>query len=112
MSDVTAPDSAWTYTAGVKSSVPALSRRHFLRGGLALAGLGLVSGCGAVPGQPQPPRRAQRIGHVWAGTPTPDFWAAFHDQLRELGYVDGQSITIEDRTAGGDPSPCPTSWPS
>ena len=38
-----------------------LSRRRFLQGSAALAGLGLVSGCGGVPPQAQPPK-VRRIG--------------------------------------------------
>jgi putative tryptophan/tyrosine transport system substrate-binding protein len=83
------------------------SRRQFLRGSLALAGLGLLGGCGILPPQSQPPRGAPRIGHVWAGVPAPDFRAAFRDQLRDLDYVEGQSITIEDRIAGGRLEPLP-----
>jgi hypothetical protein len=84
-----------------------LSRRRLLLGSLGVAGLGLLAGCGTLPRAE--PRRIARIGHVWAGTPTPDQATGFRDQLGELGYVDGQSISIEERNAGGDWSLCPLS---
>ena len=82
-------------------------RRRFLRGGLALAGLGLLAGCGILPPRLQPPQGALRIGHIWAGTAAADLRAAFRDQLRELGYAEGHGISIEDRVAGGRPEPLP-----
>jgi putative ABC transport system substrate-binding protein len=83
------------------------SRRRFLQTSLALAGAGLLSGCGGLPPQAQPPRKTPRIGHVWSATATPEQSGAFRDQLRDLGYVDGQTIIIEDRVAGGRLEPLP-----
>jgi putative ABC transport system substrate-binding protein len=82
-------------------------RRSFLRGSLALAGLGLLSGCGALAPWTQRPPRILRVGHLWAANATPDLMEAFRDQLRDLGYVDGQSIIIDDRVAGGQLDPLP-----
>jgi hypothetical protein len=65
-----------------------LSRRCLLQGGAALAGVGLVSGCGAVPPQAQPPkvRRIGLLDGASAGDETQ--FARFRDRLGELGYVE------------------------
>ena len=95
------------YTGGVRRTRSRFRRRSFLRGGLALAGLSVLAGCGVLPPQSQPLRRVPRIGHLWAGPHQPHLSAAFRDQLRELGYADGQTVTIEDRVAEGRPEPLP-----
>jgi ABC-type uncharacterized transport system substrate-binding protein len=54
----------------------------------------------------QPPAKAHRIG-VLSGAAMQSAWrdqpqyAAFLDGLRELGYVEGQNVTVEFRTAEG-----------
>jgi putative tryptophan/tyrosine transport system substrate-binding protein len=46
-----------------------------------------------------------RIGVLVAGKPDPEpFWRIFRDALRELGYVDGQNIAFEFRSAQGKAS--------
>src|SRR5262245_33615440 len=52
----------------------------------------------------QPGKRIQRIGVLLFGTPDndPDL-AAFLRGLRDLGYIEGQNITIEYRYAEGKP---------
>src|SRR6476620_7765139 len=46
-----------------------------------------------------------RIAVLALGNPDPQiFMKQFREGLRELGYVEGQSIQLELRTAGGDPS--------
>ena len=40
------------------------TRRRFLRDGLALAGLGLLAGCGILPPQAQQPAKVPRIGYL------------------------------------------------
>jgi putative ABC transport system substrate-binding protein len=88
------------------------SRRRFLGAGLGLAGLGLLAGWGL----------KQRLARREAGVPLLGVltlnvappgpvasWvlpldphaAAFLDGLRELGYVNGETIAIEVRGAGG-----------
>jgi putative ABC transport system substrate-binding protein len=78
-------------------------RRQLLRGGLTLAGLGLLAGCGVpLPWAQQPPR-VPRIGVVSNGTASgfaPNL-EAFRQGMRELGYVEGQTIAIEERNAAG-----------
>ena len=71
-----------------------VSRRQFV---LGAAGLGLVAECGRLPGQGQP-ARVPRIGLLGA-TPLSPGPQALRDSLHELGYRDGESITIETRWA-------------
>ncbi|HZO27101.1 MAG TPA: ABC transporter substrate-binding protein [Chloroflexota bacterium] len=75
-------------------------RRRVLQGGLALAGLGLLSGCGFVslPGQRQASLR--RIGYLTAGLGAPTV-EAFREGMRDLRYVEGENLLIEYRDAQG-----------
>jgi len=80
------------------------SRRQFLQGSLVLAGSALLSGCGLLP--PRPPRvaRVPRIGYFSANSQLdqPAFWLdALREGLHEAGYVEGQTITIDERWADG-----------
>src|SRR5438552_1279110 len=79
-----------------------LSRRGFVVGA---AGAGLLAGCGRLPWQPEPPApRVPRIGGVFFVLPASAPEAeAFRQGLRELGYVDGQNIALEWRSAEGSP---------
>ena len=79
------------------------SRRRFLQGGLALAGLFLSSGCGVLPrlgNQPKVPR----LGHLSLGSAESEqsWLVAFSQGLRELGHVEGRTFTIESRYAERD----------
>lgn len=83
---------------------PALqpSRRQVLQGSLALVGLGLLSGCGLAP-SPAPPK-VHRIGFLAPDSPTSNpsvvrLDKALRDGLRELGYAEGENLTIEYRSA-------------
>jgi len=69
-----------------------LSRRTFLIGTLLLA-----ASSGA---QAQQPKAIRRIG-VLAQDLQPGLLETFRDELRKLGYVEGSSISIELRNAGG-----------
>jgi putative ABC transport system substrate-binding protein len=62
----------------------------------------------------QQPGKVARIGYLSSGSPTSyaHLDEAFRQQLRELGYVEGQNIVIEYRWAEGGPSGSPTSWRS
>ena len=97
-----AGDSQRAYTA---SQMDVQSRRQFLRGSLALAGLGLLSACGMQPPQVQRRSKALRIGYLHPGVSTSPglraFQDAFLDGMRELGYIEGQDLTIEWRWAEG-----------
>ena len=75
------------------------SRRQFLHGSLALAGLGLLSGCGVLPPQAAPAAPVRRIGFLSATAlaANADRIEAFRQGLRELGYVEGEDIVIEYR---------------
>ncbi len=78
-----------------------LSRRWFLRGGLALAGLGLLSGCGIASRVGWQPPKVPLIGFLTPGSPEARarFKAAFLEGMRDLGYVEGRSVAIEYRYA-------------
>ena len=57
----------------------------------------------------QPAGRPPRIAYV-GGTPPPSgarFWGAFVQGLRQLGWVEGQNIIIEQRFTGGRPERFP-----
>jgi putative tryptophan/tyrosine transport system substrate-binding protein len=79
-----------------------LSRRQFVVGA---AGLGLVVGCGRLPGQAEAPGRMPRIGVILPGdAPSGEWeWALepLRQGLREHGYVDGRTILLEYRYEGG-----------
>jgi putative ABC transport system substrate-binding protein len=81
------------------------NRREFLQGSLALAGVGLFSGCG-LPSTPwQQPPRAARIGYTWNGPVSPTFTSlkdAFVEGMRDLDYVEDSSFVLEVRRVSGD----------
>jgi putative ABC transport system substrate-binding protein len=82
-------------------SVETLARRRFL-GGLGLGALGLTA-CGRrLPWQPSP-ARVPRIGYLGVGATPPNapLVEAFRQGLRDLGYVEGQSIVLEYRFVDG-----------
>ena len=72
------------------------------RGFIALLGGAALATPFAVCAQPQ--RRPARIGILTtAGTPKNALFGTFGEKLRELGYVEGQNLVIEFRSAGGNP---------
>lgn len=73
-------------------------RRQFLHGSLALAGIGLLAGCGISSPSSSGPAKVPRIGYVGFGGPSGE---ALADGLRGLGYVEGQNLTVEWRSTGG-----------
>jgi putative tryptophan/tyrosine transport system substrate-binding protein len=87
-----------------------VSRRAFVVGA-GTAGLGLVAGCGRLPGQGQEPVKVPRLGYLTIGrrssVPNAAQLIAFRQGLQELGYKDGQNIVIEPRWAEGEPERLP-----
>jgi putative ABC transport system substrate-binding protein len=72
-------------------------RRDLLRGGLALAGLATLSGCGGgVPSWLPSTRRLPRVGFV-KQPPLLNYLDAFRDGMREHGYVEGASFLFDYR---------------
>ena len=61
---------------------------------------GMLTPCGAGG---QQPAKVPRAGILFAGTPTAaaQFNESFTQGLRERGYVEGRSIIVERRYAGG-----------
>jgi putative ABC transport system substrate-binding protein len=60
-----------------------------------------MSGCGLVSLPGQRPTGPRRIGYLDSGTIAPAT-EAFRAGLRELGYVEGQDLLIEYRSAEGN----------
>ena len=58
----------------------------------------LASSLGA---RAQPAGKAYRIGYLETGAARPRPWEAFRERLRELGYVEGQTVAFETRAADG-----------
>src|SRR5437870_5494202 len=84
-----------------------LTRRRLVQGAV---GLGLLAGCGRLPGQTQVPAKAPRIGMLWFNSPEvfEPILASFREGLREFGYADGENILIELRWADGHSERFPT----
>src|SRR5262245_44359146 len=71
-----------------------LSRRQLVQG-VGVAGLALVAACGRLPWATAPSPRVTRLGWLVAPylTESESFWQG----IRELGYVEGQNLTVERR---------------
>jgi putative ABC transport system substrate-binding protein len=75
---------------------------------MGVASLALLAGCGRLPGQTQQPAKVARIGILSPGAdPARDIFEALRQGLRELGYVEGQNVTLEYRLAAGRVEPLP-----
>jgi len=65
----------------------------------------LTLGVGATPlvAEGQNPNKAPRIGYLGSSSPAlePHYVEAFRQQLRELGYIEGQHLAVEYRWAEG-----------
>ena len=86
----------------MSSSLRACTRRRFLRD-LTLAGSGLLAGCGQLALPWQQPAKVPRVGILSLGTPAsgaPQL-DALRGGLRDLGYVEGQTIILEPRFTEG-----------
>jgi len=78
-------------------------RRQFVQGGLALAGLGLLSGCGLAARPRTEPKRAARLGFLDSTSPrlTAPNLDAFRQGMRAQGYEEGQNYVLESRHSEG-----------
>jgi putative tryptophan/tyrosine transport system substrate-binding protein len=83
------------------------SRRQLVQG-MGAVGLGLLAGCGRLPGQAQAPTKVPRVGLLWASDATNPHYEAFQAGLRELGYVDGHNLRLESRWSDGDDQRLPS----
>ena len=83
-------------------------RRSFLRGGIALAGAGLLSGCGLPPIPAQRAPAPRTVGFLapatgpYIGTPAA-VYEAFRRGLRDLGYVEGRDVLLDYRPGADRP---------
>ena len=76
-----------------------LTRRQLLQGGAAAAGVAVLAGGGLLALRTQQPKvwRLGFLGPSFYGPPDD----TLPEALQELGYVEGQNLTIEYRRAGG-----------
>jgi putative ABC transport system substrate-binding protein len=71
-------------------------RRQFLSGSLALAGLGVLAGCGMLPTGTTPPKKPRRIGVFHVGIDhVPPSLEGMRDGLQALGYEEGRDVEID-----------------
>src|SRR5215207_1027107 len=78
------------------------SRRAFVQG-MGVAGLGLVAGCGRLPGQAQAPARTPKVGWITGVSVASGQADILRQALHEFGWVEGQNIMLEFRFAEGRP---------
>ena len=94
---------SWTIPLQAAMGGVILSRRQFIQGALALTGVSLLSGCGDLPSWPQPTAKVRRIGYLTLGSGPPPGpgtdYDALRQGLREYGWVEGENIAIEYRSA-------------
>src|SRR5687767_14911589 len=78
-------------------------RRRLLQAGLAAAGYSILSACALPPVPWQQATRMPRIGYLGIGTARPNslLLDAFLQGLRDLGYVEGETVEIEYRFLDG-----------
>jgi hypothetical protein len=81
-----------------------ITRRRFVVSAGALAGLGLLAGCGRLPWQGQQPMpRVHRIGYLSTQSlelTRPRYEALLHG-LEELGWIERENLAIDLRVADG-----------
>jgi len=76
--------------------MPVSSRRRFLVSSLAVAGLGIASGCGLVPPQALPVPSAKRVALFHVGLDhVPPSLDTLYDELRLLQYEEGKTIHLD-----------------
>ncbi len=79
------------------------SRRRFMKGAGA-ACLTLLAGCGRLPWQAPPPAKVHRIAMLRGASPSDaaiELGSAFRQGMRDLGYIEGHNLLIEERYASG-----------
>jgi len=85
--------------------VTSQNRRQFLQGGLALAGLGVLTGCSLRFAPSAQRGELYRVGCLEPTTPPSAGGAptleAFRRGLREHGYIEGQQVILEVRYSEG-----------
>jgi putative ABC transport system substrate-binding protein len=65
--------------------------------------LGGAAAAGPLAARAQP-KRMRRIGVLMmAATPDSPLFRAFREELRKLGHIEGQTVSLEFRSSGGDP---------
>src|SRR5262249_35778369 len=82
-----------------------LSRRTVVGGlaaiGASAAGLAIIDECGMRPFTIKP--RVAHVGYLWTGSSlTANLADALRAGLLDAGWVEGQTLVIEERTYGGD----------
>src|SRR5688500_7303381 len=86
------------------------TRRSFLQGGLALAGLGLVVGCGQVSLPWQRPGKVYRVG-ILGESASDSTEARLHQALglglQERGWIEGENLLTEFRWTEGNAARIP-----
>ena len=92
-------DSATASMSRICDTTPLMDRRRFLLTSLAGA-IAVASAAGAQ-------HRVPRVGLLSIGadpnSSKPNAWDPFFQQMRDLGYVESQTVTFERRFAGGRP---------
>jgi putative ABC transport system substrate-binding protein len=83
------------------------SRRSLLRYAAVAGALGLANGCGLASVQGSPPRIA-RVGVLAFDDGTGARWDAFRSGLRNLGWIEGQNLSVDVALANGQTDLLPT----
>jgi putative ABC transport system substrate-binding protein len=86
----------------------AFPRRRFIQGSLGLTGLGLLAACGAVPWQRSAGIPTIGLLTLSLNPVRTEFIESFKEGLRDLGYVEGRTLTVDTRYAEEDESRLPT----
>jgi len=73
-------------------------RRRVLQGGLALAGISLLTGCGSSTIWFEAATTVRRVGWLQLAEAPQTYFEAFRDELRTLGYVEDQGVVVEARS--------------
>jgi putative tryptophan/tyrosine transport system substrate-binding protein len=71
-----------------------LTRRQFAQGA-GMAALGLLAGCSRLPWQGQTPTRVPKVAVLARSAAASASLEAFRQGLHDLGYRDGENITVE-----------------